>query len=164
MSPASRPTRLGLRPAHRTGILLRLHLARIHDRLVQREQARLREFDLTPAQFDVLAQVASHPGLSQQDLAGHLLVTKGNVCGLLDRMEAAGWLERRPDPDDRRAHCLILTERGAGLIGRTAPRMEALFVDLFSRLNPQERKDLARLLGRLDRSLEESMDSQNSGV
>lgn len=164
MSTADHASRLALAPAHRSDVLLRLHLARVHDRLVQAEQEVLRRLELTPAQFDVLAQVASHPGLCQQALAGHLLVTKGNVCGLLDRMEAAGWVERRPDPDDRRAHRLFLTERGSSLIRRAAPEMEALFVDLFSGLKAQERKQLAGLLGRLDRSLEEPVKEQDAGA
>src|SRR5258708_14115900 len=57
---------------------------------------------LTLAQFDVLMTLCHGDGITQQDLAERLLVTKANVVGLLDRVSAAGWVERRPHPEDPR--------------------------------------------------------------
>ena len=73
---------------------------------------------LTGPQFDVLATLHRGEGIMQQELAARMLVTKGNVTGVVDRMEALGWIERRPDPEDRRVNRLYLTEAE----GRNSPR------------------------------------------
>ena len=67
---------------------------------------------MTLAQYDVLMTLCHGNGITQQELAERLLVTKANVVGLIDRVSAAGWVERRPDPEDRRVNRLYLTEAG----------------------------------------------------
>src|SRR5215210_4233725 len=100
----------GRRAGHRqASVLAWMRLARVYDKVQRRTQQHLRQFGLTPSQFDVLAQVGSAEGLCQQELAERLLVTKGNVTGLIDRMEQARLMVRRPDPKDRRIHRLELT-------------------------------------------------------
>lgn len=69
------------------GVLAWLRLARVYTAIDRRTAQFLRRFDLTTAQFDVIAQVGAHEGLTQQELAEALLVTKGNVTQLLDRLE-----------------------------------------------------------------------------
>src|SRR3954454_12174170 len=83
-----------------------VQLARTFYRIQRRIVLTLNEHDVTLPQFDVLATLRFGEGLTQQELAGRLLVTKGNVCGVLDRLEALFWVERRPDPKDRRANRL----------------------------------------------------------
>src|SRR4051812_24156104 len=71
--------------------------------LVQREiSTTLAAHDVTLPQFDILATLRFGEALTQQELAQRLLVTKGNVCGVLDRLEKLGWVDRRPDPQDGR--------------------------------------------------------------
>ncbi|NIQ93625.1 MAG: MarR family transcriptional regulator, partial [Desulfuromonadales bacterium] len=82
------------------------------------------DYDISPAQFDLLSQVAAEPGLSQQALADRLLVTKGNVCGLLDRMERDGLVERRRDEEDRRINQVHATDKGRSLFDGSAPALE----------------------------------------
>src|SRR5687768_3651944 len=73
--------------------------------LVQRRLVTvLARHDLTLPQFDVLATLRFSEGVTQQELARRLLVTKGNVCGILDRLGDVGWVERRTDPRDARAN------------------------------------------------------------
>src|SRR3712207_5195057 len=98
-----------------------MRLARVYGKVQQQSARHLRRFGLTVAQFDVLAQVGAAEGLSQQDLAARLLVTKGNVCGLLDRLERAGLVTRQPDPADRRVNRLRLTPEGARLYADAVP-------------------------------------------
>lgn len=105
---------------------------------------------LSVAQFDVLARVGTDPGLTQQDLANSLLVTKGNVCQLLDRMEAADLIERR---QEGRTNRLFLTERGRDLYEQVLPVHEDLIADQFASLSSEEQRELLDLLRRLDRSL-----------
>jgi DNA-binding MarR family transcriptional regulator len=139
----------------RTNVLSWLHLARIYLRVSHIEQALLAGYGLTGAQFDVLSHLASEPGLSQQALAGRLLVTKGNVSGLIDRLEVAGLLERRADPADRRTHRLYLTPAGEAIFTSSAPPLEAHIDQQFQLLDAEEQAVLMRLLARLDRALQD---------
>lgn len=137
------------------GMLAWVHLMRVFHKVQRREMAHLSSHGLTIAQFDVLVQLSREEGITQQTLADRLLVTKGNVCGLLDRMTEAGLLERRADPDDRRANMLHLTPAGRKLADHVFPTHQALIVAVMGTLAPAEQRTLGRLLGRLDRSLGE---------
>lgn len=105
---------------------------------------------LTMAQFDVLAHVGVTPGLTQQELADSLLVTKGNVCQLLDRMEKSELIERR---SEGRANRLFLTEGGQDLFQRIVPEHEDVIAGKFDGLTPDEQAQLLSLLRKLDQSL-----------
>ncbi|MDE2006570.1 MAG: MarR family transcriptional regulator [Rhodospirillales bacterium] len=63
---------------------------------------RARARGLAKAEFSALAILARHPGLTQRELAERLNVEPVTVARLLDRLTARGWVERRPDPRDRR--------------------------------------------------------------
>ena len=134
-------------------VLAWIHLLRIHHQVQRRESAQLAEYNLTLPQFDVLAQLAREEGITQQTLADRLLVTKGNVCGLMERMVEQGWIERRADPDDRRAYMLYLTPQGEMLARQILPAQNRLIAQLFGRLTPEKQKTLLDLLGELDRAL-----------
>src|SRR5881227_1180792 len=99
----------------RPGLLAWMHLLRVYNKMHRHSMDHLDCYNLTTAQFDVLAQLSVAPGISQQELSDRLLVTKGNTCGLLDRLESQGLVARRPDPEDRRSHRLFLTEEGQQL-------------------------------------------------
>ena len=101
-------------------------------------------------QFDVLATLWHGEGISQQELAERLLVTKGNIVGILDRTSAAGWVERRPDPEDRRANRLYLTDAGRKLLEAAWPGQTAFMKKVFGRLTPGELRLLFELLERLE--------------
>ncbi|MEH3117488.1 MAG: MarR family transcriptional regulator [Methylorubrum populi] len=88
---------------------------RLSRRVTAAVAAELRGLGLSIPQFDVLSTLTEREGLTQQELAARLYVTKGNVSGLVDRLVEAGWVERRPIPGDRRSHALHLTPDGAEL-------------------------------------------------
>ena len=67
-----------------------LQLVRAYNYMEARISADLRRADLTLARFHVLVALAKHGPMSQQTLADHLLVTKGNVVGLIDKLSARG--------------------------------------------------------------------------
>jgi DNA-binding MarR family transcriptional regulator len=110
---------------------------------------------LSLPQFDVLATLGRDEGITQQELAERLLVTKGNVCGMIDRMELGGWVERRPDPQDRRAKRLFLTRRGRGLLAAAFPAQLAVVKQMMSVLEPGELQALYQALDRLEEGLDE---------
>src|SRR5689334_11640430 len=100
------------------GLLAWLRLARVYQKLERAEASRLRCWRLSPAQFDVLAHVGAAEGLTQQELADALLVTKGNICQILDKMERGGLLQRQPAG---RVNQVNLTERGRQLFDEVVP-------------------------------------------
>src|SRR5258706_8331177 len=87
-------------------------IVRVYNKLVRRLERMLDVHGLCLAHFEILVKLSMAEGISQQDLASRLLVTKGNVCTLLDRMESNQWVERRAHPEDRRANRLFLTQKG----------------------------------------------------
>lgn len=127
-----------------------LLLARIYNRVVRRLGQVLDRHALSMAQFEVLAVLHFGAGITQQELASRLLVTKGNICGMIDRMAASGWVERRPDPGDRRVNRLFLTEAGKHLRAEAVPAHHALIRDLMSGLGGPELQTLHQLLDQLE--------------
>jgi DNA-binding MarR family transcriptional regulator len=125
-------------------------MLRVSQRVVQPALAeRLRGLGLNLAEFEILDRLAAREGLTQQDLADALLVTKGNMTYHLCRMEGRALVDRRPDGRKNR---LYLTEEGQRLLEETLPEHEALIDERFSGLSVEERTQLADLLGKLDRS------------
>src|SRR6478672_9479919 len=116
-------------------VLAWLRLMRVFQKVSQASEQQFRELGLNVAQFDVLAQVGAAEGLTQQEVADALLVTKSNVCQLLDRMERAGLVERRAAG---RANRLYLTPTGRRLFVLTVPAHERLIAEQLSALSPTE--------------------------
>jgi DNA-binding MarR family transcriptional regulator len=127
-----------------------LRLARVFAKIERRGVEQVRPHGLSYGQFDVLAHVGAAPGMSQQELADALLVTKGNVCQLLDKLEAAGLLVRRPEG---RTNRLFLTDKGRGVYASVVPEHEAHVAEQLAALEPHEQRQLLRLLRRLDHAL-----------
>lgn len=127
-----------------------LRLARVFQQVDHASVDLLRRWDLSVAQFDVLVHVGLREGVTQQQLADHLLVTKGNVCQLLDRMEERGLLVRR---QEGRANRLYLTEKGQRLRAEALPAQEALIEGIFSALPRAQQATLLATLRRLDHAL-----------
>ena len=130
-----------------------LRLARVYQKVGRRATEHLRQWDLSDAQFDVLAHVGAAEGIMQQDLADALLVTKGNVCQLLDRMEERGLLLRHQDGRRKR---LFLTDKGRALFAAVVPAHEAFVAEQLSALLRVEQVRLLGLLRTLDHALRSS--------
>src|SRR6201986_1382774 len=73
---------------------------------------------LTRAQCKVLGYLARNEGINQAGLADLLEIRPMTLVRQIDRMQEAGWIERRPDPTDRRARRLFLTEKARPVLGR----------------------------------------------
>ena len=82
------------------------------------QRARAAALGLTRAQAAVLANLARQEGINQAALAQLLELEPITLARLLDRLQAAGLIERRPDPKDRRAHLLYLTAAAYPLLDR----------------------------------------------
>jgi DNA-binding MarR family transcriptional regulator len=125
--------------------------------LVLRELRRRAPEHLTLPQFDVLVQLHRRPdGMTSRELTRELLVTAGNVTGLVDRLQGLGLVERRPVPEDRRAARVVLTPLGRRVARRAIPRHRRDVEELLAPLAQRDLARLRRLLGRLSRSLEDA--------
>ncbi len=81
-------------------------------RLYRRDfERRAKQLGLTRAQWSVLAHLARNEGTNQAAAADVLEIEPITLVRLLDRLEASGWVERRADPNDRRARLLYLTDK-----------------------------------------------------
>lgn len=117
----------------------------------QEIRARLRTtFGITIARFEILAQLYRvETGLGMKELSARLMVSKGNVTGLIVRMEDAGLIERRRDPVDGRAQTVSLTPKGRKLFDKMRPLHNEWFRDLmhgFSRRDMKQLNDLLQVL------------------
>lgn len=108
---------------------------------------------ITRAQFAVLAILARNEGLTQVALAEQLEITPITLARLIDRLEAEGWVERRHDPDDRRAHRLFLRREGREVLERVRPLAQRFLETTFADLAPQARLQLIDTLAGVRASL-----------
>lgn len=130
-------------------VLAWLRMARIVSRTQREAGERLRDVDLSNAQFDVVAQIGATEGLTQQELAEKLFVTEGNVCQLLNGLEKKGLVERRRQ--GRKNH-LFLSAEGRQLAQRAVPAHESWQAGRLDVLTEAEQAELLRLLRKVDRS------------
>ena len=125
-------------------------------RLIEQEvRGRLRGgFETTLPRFDVLAQLqAAGQDLTMGELSARLMVTTGNVTGLIDGMEQDGLVERRPNPSDRRSTLIAATAAGEALFARMAPAHRGWIETLTRDLTRAEMALLYELLGKLNESV-----------
>jgi MarR family transcriptional regulator, transcriptional regulator for hemolysin len=101
---------------------------------------------VTRAQWSVIAHLSRHDGMVQTQLAELLDVGKASLGRLLDRLEATGFIERRPEPNDRRAKRVFLTKTSLQLLERLV-LLENEFNDkILAGLTYKDRRELIRLL------------------
>jgi DNA-binding MarR family transcriptional regulator len=119
---------------------------RLHRRATSAIAGLLKTIGLSIPQFDLLSTLTEREGLSQQELAERLYVTKGNVSGLLDRMVEAELVERRSIPGDRRSNALHLTPKGRSLAEQGIAAQKAYVKATLGSLPPGDLRDLERVV------------------
>jgi DNA-binding MarR family transcriptional regulator len=119
---------------------------RLHRRVSSAIATELKAIGLSIPQFDLLSTLTEREGLSQQELAERLYVTKGNVSGLLDRMVEAGLVERRTLPGDRRSNALFLTSKGRDLAERGIAAQRAYVAKTLGTLDSRDLDNLERIV------------------
>ena len=113
-------------------------MIRLHGNMSVAFGKRLRDINLSIPQCDVLSTLTEREGVSQQDLAERLFVTKGNISGLIDRLATANLVERRSLDGDRRTHAIYLTAEGrrVALLGIAIQR--AFVAETLGKLSPEQ--------------------------
>jgi DNA-binding MarR family transcriptional regulator len=109
----------------------------------------LAPWDITPSQLRALRVLTRHGAVRLTELSGHLHIAARSTTEVVDALEARGLVERRPDPGDRRATLVEVTEHGASVLDaiRVASGTEA--ERAFDRLSRTDRAHLARILRKL---------------
>ncbi len=128
-----------------------LRLTKVYHKLDRASAEHLSTYGLSVGQFDVLAQVGAHEGITQKELAENLQVTKSNICQILGRMEERGLVSRR---QEGRAKRLFLTEEGRRLFDEVVLSQEELIGRLLSSVPSEDHYLLSKTLGRLDQALQ----------
>jgi DNA-binding MarR family transcriptional regulator len=108
-----------------------------------------RELDVTVAQCKVLAYLQRHEGISQARLAEITETDPMTLVRILDRMEQDGWIERRADPGDRRAHRLFLLDPARPVLQRIWKIADQSRAEALGALSLPEREQLVSLLQRV---------------
>jgi len=121
-------------------------------------RSRLRErFDVTLPRFDLMAQLDKVPdGMTLSDVSKRMMVSNGNVTGLVERLVESGHLDRRTSDTDRRVQVIRLTKAGRAEFRKMAAEHETWIADLFSDLSPKDVRELMRLLARTKASAQKS--------
>lgn len=119
---------------------------------------RLRaQYGLTLPQFDLMAQLYREPdGLRLSDLSRRMMVSNGNLTGLVERLVSEGLVVREMSPNDRRAFVVRLTPNGRSEFAKVAKAHEGWIRDLFTGLDECTLADLMSDLGRLKESVRQA--------
>lgn len=130
----------------RLGLLLWFRLSRFYNKSIRETNQHLKEWNVSAAQFDVLAQVGGLNRLTQQELGNKLFVTKGNITQLLNKMEQLEWIHREQEGTTK---YISLTEKGKALYEEIVPPQETFQAEQFQNLNVEEQHQLLKLLKKL---------------
>jgi DNA-binding MarR family transcriptional regulator len=124
-------------------------LARLGESSRRRFHKALEPEGLHPRDFGVMTMVAAQPGMSQQQLHEKTAIDPSSMVAVIDDLEAAGLAERRPDPEDRRARTIFLTDRGEQTLRRVRALAAELQREFFEALTAEELRTLHALLRKL---------------
>ncbi|MDT5009887.1 MAG: hypothetical protein QOH57_1504 [Mycobacterium sp.] len=112
---------------------------------------RIAALDLTPPQAGILRAIAAAPGRSQQALSSQLKVLPSRVVVFVDDLESRGYIERRPNPDDRRQYALYLTADGKDLLQKLSRLARQHDRAVTGGLDDSQREQLRDLLATIAR-------------
>jgi DNA-binding MarR family transcriptional regulator len=121
------------------------------------DRRTLAEAALTPLEFAVLQRLDTVQGRRLTDVGNELLCVKSTITRVVDRLEAAGLVQRMPDPEDRRAQRVTLTTQGAGVRDQAVALHQNSIARRFDRLDPTEQHTLTQLLEKLRTGLQLSL-------
>jgi DNA-binding MarR family transcriptional regulator len=142
-------------PAEGAGVSAMIALVHVYGRLEEALARMLRSHDLTVSHYDVLMCLRNGEGISQQEVSRRVLMTKGNICVIVQKLEAQGLVERRSDPTDQRVYRLYLSDDGRRALARIHPEHHALMTTLLDGFTPDDEAMLYSLLNRIAQSFDD---------
>lgn len=124
-------------------------LAKAYQRGCAIFKEELDRYDLTPQQFGLLAFLWIEDGLSQTELSARSQIDRTTMGGIIDRLEKEVLVERRPNPDDRRAYKVFLTAKGKSLEEELCAVAGHVQNKVNAPLTTEEQANLIRLLEKI---------------
>jgi MarR family transcriptional regulator, transcriptional regulator for hemolysin len=116
-------------------------------RLMRRDfNRKVQDLGLTQAQWQILVRISHMEGARQSQIADVLEMQPISVARMIDRMAAAGWVERRPDPQDRRAVNLYLTDKVEPILEQMWARAAETRALAVAGLSEDDQQALLRIL------------------
>jgi DNA-binding MarR family transcriptional regulator len=156
-------TKVAERPDdHKSELRLWLRLFTCKMLIENEVRRRLRDtFDVTLPRFDLMAQLDRAPnGMTLGELSQRMMVSNGNVTGLVDRLVAQRLIDRRPSPTDRRSQIVSLTAEGRKSFRAMARANGDGIGEVFTGLSHDEMEDLMRLLGKAKASARKAINGR----
>ncbi|GAA4190228.1 multiple antibiotic resistance transcriptional regulator MarR [Gryllotalpicola kribbensis] len=130
-------------------------LVRAEISLYNAVDARMKaEHGVTVGTIEILSLIAQAEHARVDDIVRALDLRVGTASKIIDRYAAAGWVERIPNPDDRRSSWIVLMDAGAKVLAEGTPTFEASVTDLVSGLSSGELRTLRALLVKLAASVD----------
>jgi len=158
--PLDAETKVIERPGdHKNELRLWLRLFACKTLIEGEIRRRLRDnFDMTLPRFDLMAQLDRAPaGMKLGELSQRLMVSNGNITGLVDRLVEQGLIERQAAPNDRRAQLVKLTTEGRRSFRSMAAAHENWIAAVFADLSSSEIEGLMRLLAKAKSSVRKAV-------
>jgi DNA-binding MarR family transcriptional regulator len=149
--PLDAETKVAERPHdHKDELRLWLRLFACKEVIESEVRRRLRDsFDVTLPRFDLMAQLYRAPkAMTLGELSQRMMVSNGNVTGLVERLLEQGLLSRRPSPKDRRAQLVSLTSEGRRFFRAMARANGDWIGDMLADLSADDIETLMRLLAK----------------
>ena len=108
-----------------------------------------RQFDLTPVQYAALIAIHTHPGIDATRLSAVIAFDRSTLGSVIERLQAKGYIERKPAPEDKRIKLLYLTKSGAAILREIIPAVERAQARMLEPLKRADRKTLMALMAQL---------------
>ncbi len=110
---------------------------------------QIRQMGLTSSQFDIISTLGNTSGMTFNKLAEKTLTTKGELTGIIDRLEKKGLVRREVPKEDRRSFLAVLTPAGEKVFTETFPAHIAHLKQRFDRLSSEELHQIQAALAKL---------------
>jgi DNA-binding MarR family transcriptional regulator len=164
--PLDAETKAAERPHdHHAELRLWLRLLTCTTLIETEVRRRLRgNFNVTLPRFDVMAQLDKNPGgMTLGELSSRMMVSNGNVTGLVERLVADGLLVRKASPDDRRVQIVSLTPDGRRAFRAMARAHENWIAEIFADLKPSDISALMGLLAKAKHATAKAVQDGDAG-
>ncbi len=130
-------------------------LAKCHKKAFQRFKKKLEPFNLTPPQFAALSFLWQNEGINQMELGQLMGTDRTTISGIIERLEAKGYVQRKPSSSDKRSLYIFNTQKGNQIKQKLFDVAREHNSFLLNSLEKEERNELIRLLKKLKTAIDD---------
>lgn len=125
-------------------------------------EVALKPYGITPGQWNLLNQLDRMGNLTQKGLADRTRKEQATITRYLDKLERKGYIEREPDPHDRRAHIIVLTDAAKALLKKTEPAANEAALCLIEGIPQEDIDSFLTVLQALQQNAESIIENGSS--